>query len=158
MNFTRHAIERYRQFWMLDQPTATDEDARDILARFGPAAILTNAKTSLGDPIWHIEALGVQLVAKHEDGIVTCVTVLPPRRFRGLTPLQAEAVEASLRETERRVADLGRERAVLRAQAPCSGRRRRRMARARPIRRQRSAGVSASPTSTRPPRSRRPSS
>jgi hypothetical protein len=119
--FTRHAYERYRQFHMLDQPTATDEDAREILQRFGPMAIKTQAKTHLGDPIWRIEALGVELVAKNEAGIVTCVTVLPPVRFRGITPLQAEFVEASLRDTERRVADLEHERAELRAQTPKIG-------------------------------------
>jgi len=102
MIFTRHAFQRYRQFHMLDQPAATDEDARDILERFGPTAKRVGVKTYRGDPVWCIEALGVELVAKHEDGIVTCVTVLPPVQFRGLTPLQAEAVAASAQEAKAR--------------------------------------------------------
>ena len=121
MIFTRHAYERYRQFHMLDQPTATDEDARQILQRFGPTAIYTGRKTHLGDPIWCIEALGVELVAKNENGTVTCVTVLPPQRLRGLTPLQAEAVEVSMRAAEARFAAVDRERRELRAQAPAIG-------------------------------------
>lgn len=115
MIFTRHAIERYRQFHMLDQPTATEEDARQILESFGPAAIHTGIKTHRGDPIWRIEALGVELVAKREDGIVTCVTVLPPPRFRGLTPLQAEAVEASARQATERAAKAERHHAEVQA-------------------------------------------
>ncbi len=117
MIFTRHAYERYRQFHMLDQPTATDEDAREILQRFGPTAISTGAKTHLGDPIWRIEALGVELIAKNENGVVTCVTVLPPPRFRGLTPLQAEAVDASARAAEQRFTAADRERKAIRVLA-----------------------------------------
>ncbi len=109
MIFTRHAFERFRQFHMLDQPSATDEDARDILERFGPMTVNTGGKTHLGDPIWKIEALGIEIVAKHEDGVVTCVTVLPSPRFRGLTPLQAEALEASVRGATDRVSAIERE-------------------------------------------------
>lgn len=121
MIFTRHAIERYRQFHMLDQPTATDEDARNLLERFGPAAVHTGAKTHLGDPVWLIEGLGIEVVCKNENGIVTCVTVLPPRKFRGLTPLQAEAVWASLNSTKERSHAMELRRAELRAQAPKPG-------------------------------------
>lgn len=121
MIFTRHAVERYRQFWMLDQPTATDAEAREILERFGPAAIHTGAKTHLGDPIWRIEALGIEIVGKNESGVVTCVTVLPPPVFRGLTPLQAEAVEASMRSAGERVVVAKLERDELRSRAPIAG-------------------------------------
>jgi hypothetical protein len=115
MNFTRHAFQRYRQFHMLDKPTATDEDARDILERFGPTAKRVGVKTHRGDPVWYIEALGVELVAKHEDGVVTCVTVLPPVRFRGLTPLQAEAMAELAQEARARSDEAQRK--VVEAQA-----------------------------------------
>lgn len=121
MIFTRHAIERYRQFHMLDRPTATDEDARNLLERFGPVAVHTGAKTHLGDPVWLIEGLGIEVVCKKENGIVTCVTVLPPPRFRGLTPLQAEIVEASLHSVKERSQALELRRTELRAQAPKPG-------------------------------------
>jgi hypothetical protein len=102
MIFTRHAVQRYRQFHMLDQPTATDDDAYDVLMRHGPAAVLSRTRTHRGDPVWMLEALGAELVCKHENGTVTCVTVLPPPRFRGLTPLQAERVADSHREARER--------------------------------------------------------
>lgn len=113
MRFAKHAYERYRQFHMLDRPTATDEDARDVLERFGPAAVLTKAKTHRGDPVWLIEELGVELVAKHENGVVTCVTVLPPPEFRGLTPLQAERVADAADDVRRRADEALRAAAAL---------------------------------------------
>lgn len=94
MKFTYHAIERYRQFHMLDRPTATDEDSRRILEAHADAAVRVG-RSFRGDPVWSIDALGIEVVAKHEDGEDICVTVLPPPQFRGLTPLQCEAVHAS---------------------------------------------------------------
>lgn len=107
--FTRHACERYRQFHMLDRPTATEDDARQILERFGPTATRVGIKTHRGYPVWKIEALGIEIVAKNEDGTVTAVTVLPPPRFRGLTPLQAERVEISAQEAKARAEEAQRE-------------------------------------------------
>lgn len=100
---------------MLDQPAATDEDARRVLESFGPTATRVNARTYRGDPVWCIESLGVELVAKHEDGTVVCVTILPPVRFRGLTSLQAEAVEVSAREAKERATEAQRQLAEAKA-------------------------------------------
>ena len=115
MIFTRHACERYRQFHMLDRPAATDDDARAVLERHASAAVKLGHRTHRGDPVWAIEALGIELVTKHEDDQDWCVTVLPPPRFRGLTPLQAEAVAASLEHAETEVAKVEQERAAAKA-------------------------------------------
>ena len=66
MIFTRHAYERYRQFHMLDQPTATDEDARMILEAHSAHAIRLPARTHRGDEVWTIQGLGVELVVKRD--------------------------------------------------------------------------------------------
>jgi hypothetical protein len=104
--FTHHAYERYRQFHMLDQPTATDEDARVILEAHGSIALRLPARTHRGDEVWAIHALGVELVVKRDGAFEepVCVTVLPPGRFRGLTPLLAEQAEESARKAAERVA------------------------------------------------------
>ena len=107
MIFTRHAYERYRQFHMLDQPTATDEDARSILEAHGGHAIRLPARTHRGDEVWAIHALGIELVVKRDGDFEepVCVTVLPPARFRGLTPLLAEQVEESTRRAAARLVE-----------------------------------------------------
>ncbi len=99
MIFTRHACERYRQFHLLDRPTATDADAAALLVEHGPSAVKLPARTIRGDEVWTIHALGVELVVKRDGDFEepVCVTVLPPARFRGLTPLLAEQVEESQR-------------------------------------------------------------
>lgn len=106
MIFTRHAYERYRQFHMLDLPTATDEDARVILEAHGSIATRLQARTHRGDEVWTIHALGVELVVKRDGDFEepVCVTVLPPTRFRGLTPLLAEQAEESAKRAAARVA------------------------------------------------------
>ena len=103
--FTRHAYERYRQFHMLDQPTATDEDARVILDAHSSHAIRSPARTHRGDEVWAIQGLGVELVVKRDGDFEepVCVTILPPARFRGLTPLLAEQVEESVRRAAERL-------------------------------------------------------
>lgn len=116
MIFTKHAVERYLQFHMMDRPGATEDEARDLLESHAAEAIRCG-ETHRGDPLWRIESLGVELVCKHEDE-VWCVTVLPPPRFRGLTPLQAEAVEASLREAKARVVEVEAEQVALDKQPP----------------------------------------
>jgi len=105
--FTRHAHERYRQFHMLDQPTATDEDARVILEAHGSTAIKLPARTHRGDEVWAIQTLGVEIVVKRDGDFKepVCVTVLPPARFRGLTPLLAEQAEESARRAAERLAE-----------------------------------------------------
>lgn len=105
MIFTRHAYERYRQFHMLDQPTATDEDARVILDAHSSHAIRLPARTHRGDEVWAIQGLGVELVVKRDGDFEepVCVTILPPARFRGLTPLLAEQVEESVRRAAERL-------------------------------------------------------
>lgn len=101
MIFTRHACERYRQFHMLDHPTATDADAKAILEAH--QATKLPARTFRGDAVWTIHALGIELVVKRDTEFSepVCVTVLPPVRFRGLTPLQAERVERAAQEAKR---------------------------------------------------------
>lgn len=107
MLFTRHAHERYRQFHMLDQPTATDEDARAILEAHSSSAIRLPARTHRGDEVWAIHDLGLELVVKRDADFEepVCVTVLPPARFRGLTPLLAELAEESARKAAERLAE-----------------------------------------------------
>lgn len=92
---------------MLDQPTAADEDARLILEAHGSLAIKLPARTHRGDEVWAIHALGVELVVKRDGDFEepVCVTVLPPVRFRGLTPLIAEQAEESARKAAERVAE-----------------------------------------------------
>lgn len=109
MIFTRHAVERYRQFWMLDQPTATDADALAVLEAHGGQAVKLPARTVRGDEVWTIHALGLELVIKRDMPQPVCVTVLPPARFRGLTPLQAERVEMYQRAATARVAEMEHE-------------------------------------------------
>lgn len=104
MIFTRHACERYRQFHMLDRPTATDADAASILVAYQADAAKLPTRTLRGDEVWTIHALGVELVVKRDADFTepVCVTVLPPARFRGLTPLQAERVEVAAQEARAR--------------------------------------------------------
>jgi hypothetical protein len=111
VKFTHHAVERYRQFHMLDRPGATDADARAELEAAAPSAVKGGTSRS-GDPMWMIQSLGIEVVAKHEDGVDIAVTVLPPARFRGgvgkswhagrlgLTPLQVESLQASAQRAE----------------------------------------------------------
>lgn len=106
--FTRHAIERYRQFHMLDRPAATDEDARIALEAHAAESVKLPARTYRGDEVWTIHALGVELVVKRDTPDPTCVTVLPPARFRGLTPLLAEQAEELARKAAERVAEAER--------------------------------------------------
>ncbi len=92
---------------MLDQPTATDEDARVILESHGSIAIKLPSRTYRGDEVWAIHALGIELVVKRDGDFEepVCVTVLPPARFRGLTPLLAEQAEESARRAVERAAE-----------------------------------------------------
>lgn len=120
MIFTSHAVERYRQFHMLDQPTATNDESRTLLELHAGTAINLGRRTNRGDQVWAIEALGIDLVVKHEDGEVIAVTVLPPQRFRGLTPLQAEAVADSIVLAKALVVEVERERATVSASSPAT--------------------------------------
>lgn len=94
MVFTRHAVERYMQFHMLDRPLATEVEARAILEQHAGSATKVPHRTHRGDLIWNIEALGIEVIAKRDGDDDVVVTVLPPPQFRGLSPLQAEAVAA----------------------------------------------------------------
>lgn len=96
MIFTRHAVERYRQFHLV--PEASDESARIALEGNAAEAVRLPGRTIRGDEIWTIHALGIELVVKRDepDGDPVCVTVLPPPQFRGLTPMQAERVAHDL--------------------------------------------------------------
>jgi hypothetical protein len=87
---------------MLDRPGVSDTDARAELETAALTAV-KGGTTHRGDPMWMLPSLGIEVVAKHEDGEDVVVTVLPPARFRytpggqlGLTPLQVEAMEASV--------------------------------------------------------------
>lgn len=102
MQFTTHAVERYRQFWMLDNPTATDSEAREILERHAAEAIRLPSRTRRGDEVWAIHALGIEIVVKRDTADPTCVTVLPPPTFRGLSPLQAERLADAAKAAEAR--------------------------------------------------------
>lgn len=109
MIFTQHACERYRQFHMMDHPTATDADAAALLGAH--QATKLPSRTWRGDEVWTIHALGVELVVKRDTEFSepVCVTVLPPVRFRGLTPLQAERVEMAAQEAKRLAEEAQRE-------------------------------------------------
>jgi hypothetical protein len=96
--FSVHAVERYIQFHCIDR-AVTMEEARAELEAALPSAVNTKTKTWRGGKYWRLDALGVELVVRDD----TVVTVLPPPRFRGLTPMQAEAVALSVKRmrTER---------------------------------------------------------
>lgn len=98
MIFTRHACERYLQFHLIEDPAATEDSARAALEFHQTNAVKTGIKTHRGDPVWNIEALGIEVVTRRSVGDPddVCVTVLPPPRFRGLTPLQAERVQLDI--------------------------------------------------------------
>lgn len=106
MRLTRHALERYRDFWMADRPGATLRDAYEVLSAAIPSAIRQDYRTHTGDEVWRIEALGIELVIKRDrpddpSDVPVCVTILPPARLRGLTPEQAERVrEMAVEVTE----------------------------------------------------------
>lgn len=114
--FTRHAIERYLQFHMLDQPQATEEDARRLLEAHAHEAVRLSVRTHKGQEQWQIQALGCEIVTKPEGDYHVCLTILPPMRFRGLTPDQAERMVDSIREAAERTARLEREREDLQQQ------------------------------------------
>ncbi len=97
---------------MLDNPSATEEQARAILETHADQGIKTG-KAWQGDPLWKIEALGIELVAKREGDVDVCVTILPPPTFRHLTALQAEAIVDSIAKVSAQVAELDVERAAL---------------------------------------------
>lgn len=90
LQFTQNAVNRYIQFHMLDVVDPDPRDVRELLERHAPEAIKIPEKTQGGQTLWRIEALGCQLVSKHDGGFDVVVTILPPYRFRGLTPLQVE--------------------------------------------------------------------
>lgn len=117
MIFTRHSIIRYRQFHMLDRPTATDADAAALLVAHHAEATKLPSRTYRGDEVWTIHALGVELVVKRDADFTepVCVTVLPPPRFRGLTPLQAERMEVAAQEAKARANEAQREVAAAKA-------------------------------------------
>lgn len=107
MIFTRHSVERYRQFHMLDRPAATDEDARTLLVSCSADAVRLPDRNYRNDEVWTIHALGIEIVVKRDADFAepVCVTVLPPARFRGLTPLQAEIVADAARAASERAAE-----------------------------------------------------
>jgi hypothetical protein len=93
LQFTNHAIERYIQFHMLDVARPDLRDVRELLEKHADQAIKLKERTHSGQTQWRIEALGCELVSKHDEGIDVVVTILPPLRFRGLTPAEAERLE-----------------------------------------------------------------
>lgn len=113
--FTRHAVERYIQFHLLDRDEQTT-DWRDVLqdldAHAGEARRLEHL-TRHGHAQWRIDALGCDIVTKHDEGIDVVVTILPPQPFRGLTPEQAERVAASAEAARVREAQLATEQGTL---------------------------------------------
>jgi hypothetical protein len=114
LTFTHHAVDRYVQFYMLDSTTPPDE--RDVLALLqshAPDAYKLTHRTKHGQTQWRIDALGCDLVSKHEHGTNVVVTILPPQPLRGLTPDQAERVAESARAAAERAAALQAEQAQL---------------------------------------------
>lgn len=113
--FTEHAVDRYLDFHAIDRPTMTREEVRALLEEHAGAAIKLDEKTRAGDDLWQIQALGIELVARYGSlhGVAgnVCVTILPPPRLRGLSPLQAERVEGLMAEAHVRRDALARERA-----------------------------------------------
>src|SRR6185295_16664202 len=94
LQFTQNAVNRYIQFHMLDVVNPDPRDVRQLLESHAPDAIKIPEKQGGGQTLWRIEALGCVLISKHDEGLDVVVTILPPPRFRGLTPLQAEQFEA----------------------------------------------------------------
>lgn len=102
MIFTRNAYARYRQFHMLDQPTATDEDARALLEAHGALAARLPGRTHRGDEVWTIHALGVELVVKRDGAARPRRLALQPS---WLTPLPARQRRDVLRVRRRGLTD-----------------------------------------------------
>lgn len=93
LQFTQNAVNRYIQFHMLDVVNPDPRDVRALLESHAHDAIKIPENRG-GQTRWRIEALGCELISKHDEGLDVVVTILPPPRFRGLTPLQAEQFEA----------------------------------------------------------------
>ena len=112
--FTKHAVERYIQFHMIGAITPPDpRDVRALLESHAPQAYKILGKTHCGHPQWRIDALGCDLVAKHDDGENIVVTILPPERMRGLTPAEAERLAEHANMAKARAATLAAEQAAL---------------------------------------------
>lgn len=103
IKFTRHSVERYRQFY---DASRSDEEIASLLVRHAPDAVKLAEKTRRGHTQWHVEALGATIVTKRDRDVDVCVTILPPVGIRGLTPGQADRVYESIGTLERRVEDL----------------------------------------------------
>lgn len=112
IRFTGHAIDRYLDFHAIGDASMTPEGARLLLDQHGPSAARTDRRTPRGDEIWQIAGLGIDVVVKVEGEDVVVVTILPPRRLRGLTPIQAERVEALARGAGKTIDVLHEERVV----------------------------------------------
>lgn len=112
IRFTGQAIDRYLDFHAFDDPSLTPEGARLLLEQHGWSARPTGRRTGRGDEIWEIAGLGIEVVVKLEPPDVVVVTILPPQRLRGLTPIQAERVEGLVRGVDARSEALHEERVV----------------------------------------------
>lgn len=113
LKFTHHAVERYIQFHMLDSVNPDPRDVRALLESHADQAIKSPVKTHRGDTQWRIEALGCELVSRHDEGVDVVVTILPPLRFRGLTPEQAQILEARVAQAHHEVEGLAADEAHL---------------------------------------------
>lgn len=92
--FTRHAVERYIQFYLMDDQ-ADERDVKAMLEIESAAAYRLPDKTVRGDIQWRIDSLGCDMVTRLEEGGVgvdVVVTILPPPELRGYTPQQAERI------------------------------------------------------------------
>jgi hypothetical protein len=115
--FTKHAVERYMQFFLMDDQ-ADERDVRELLEREAAAAYKLPVETKRGDPQWRIDSLGCDMVTAHVDGVDVVVTIYPPTTMRGYTPEQAERISEYLKRQDQRNKDAAVERARLaRAQA-----------------------------------------
>lgn len=102
--FTRHAVERYMQFYLMDDQ-ADERDVKVLLEAESVAAYKLPDKTYAGDIQWRIDALGCDLVTRCLEGGVgvdVVVTILPPPALRGYTPQQAERVSEYLKRIDQR--------------------------------------------------------
>lgn len=121
MKFTKHAVDRYMQFHLLDDQTPDWRDVLALLEENAASALKLKEKTKGGQTQWLIESLGAQLITKHDDGEDVVVTILPPVKFRGLTPLQAEAMANKTEELKFQEEMLRSEQAEIRVKHPIDG-------------------------------------
>ena len=75
-DFTDHAVARFIE---RHAPSMTISDARLLLAEAAPRAARLRTKTYGGQERWQLDEPRCILVCKREEGLIVCVTILPPQ-------------------------------------------------------------------------------